>query len=410
MNKKFTTLAALLLCAVMMLSMLTACVQEQPKDNNDDEINTGDDANTNGEENTAEPFDLSDIDINAVNYYKPGTEQAGYIDKDGEKLVPEYLFKINGIPVTLEEFRYPYLNIKKMMDNGDDTLWTDAAAEESRLTDEDVAILANDALTYVKQTTAYQLMAVKYNLPLTEEEQTTIDQNVQSTIDTMNVEGSENAYEQALVESYYTDSLYRYTLSLYTIANKLFNHLYFDENAPLALTPEEMLQVLTENGYVRTQQILIKFPDEPTEGTDEEKAAAVEAGKVAAKAEAEAVLERVNNGEDFMALVEECNDDPGMSTYGEHGYYFTSGTMVQAYEDASFALAEGEVSGLVETPYGYHIIKRMPLEADYISENAYTYLGEYYSNDFSERLEATFDTMQIEYAPEYEYVSPLTVK
>lgn len=406
MNKKITALAAILLCAVMMLSVLTACVSEKPSD---------DDSNVNNEniennENTAEPFDLSDIDINQVTYFKPADEQAGYIDNNGEKLVPEYLMKINGIPITVEEFRYPYLNLKNMADEGDETRWTDEADEENRLTAEDAAGVAEDAVKYVKQTTAYQLMAAKYNLPLTEEEQSEIDASVQSTIDSMNAEGSEMTYEEALVDSYYTDALYRYTLTLYTTANKIFNHLYFDEGAPLAYNDEEMLKAVEDAGYIRTQQLLIAFPDEPTEGTDEEKAAAIEANKAAAKAEAEAVLERINNGEDFMALVEECNDDPGMSYYGEDGYYFTAGTMVQEYEDAAFALAEGEVSGLVESDYGYHIIKRMPLELDYIKENAYTYFGEEYSNDFSARLEATFDTMDVEFAPEYEFVSPLTVK
>lgn len=406
MNKKITALAAILLCAVMMLSVLTACVSEKPSD---------DDSNVNNEniennENTAEPFDLSDIDINQVTYFKPADEQAGYIDNNGEKLVPEYLMKINGIPITVEEFRYPYLNLKNMADEGDETRWTDEADEENRLTAADAAGVAEDAVKYVKQTTAYQLMAAKYNLPLTEEEQSEIDASVQSTIDSMNAEGSEMTYEEALVDSYYTDALYRYTLTLYTTANKIFNHLYFDEGAPLAYNDEEMLKAVEDAGYIRTQQLLIAFPDEPTEGTDEEKAAAIEANKAAAKAEAEAVLERINNGEDFMALVEECNDDPGMSYYGEDGYYFTAGTMVQEYEDAAFALAEGEVSGLVESDYGYHIIKRMPLELDYIKENAYTYFGEEYSNDFSARLEATFDTMDVEFAPEYEFVSPLTVK
>lgn len=406
MNKKITALAAILLCAVMMLSVLTACVSEKPNDD-DSNVNNEDIENN---ENTAEPFDLSDIDINQVTYFKPEGEQTGYIDNNGEKLVPEYLMKINGIPITVEEFRYPYLNIKNMADEGDETRWTDEADEENRLTAEDAAGVAEDALTYVKQTTVYQLMAAKYNLPLTEEEQSEIDSSVQSTIDSMNAEGSEMTYEEALVESYYTDALYRYTLTLYTTANKIFNYLYFDEGAPLAYNDEQMLKTVEDAGYIRTQQILIAYPDEPTEGTDEEKAAAIEANKAATKAEAEAVLERINNGEDFMALVEECNDDPGMSYYGEDGYYFTSGTMVQEYEDAAFALAEGEVSGLVESDYGYHIIKRMPLELDYIKENAYTYFGEEYSNDFSARLEATFDAMSVEFAPEYEYVSPLTVK
>lgn len=408
--KKFTASAALLLCAVILLCMFTACNnQTTPADNAEQNIDNVQKP-ANSDENTAEPLDLSGIDLSKVNYYVPAEQQTGYIDNNGEMLVPEYVLKINGIPVTIEEYRYPYLNIKASFDGGDDTLWTEEAPEESRLTQEDIDTLKDEALNYFKQTTAYQLMAVKYDLPLTEDEKAEIDSSVQQTIDSMNAEGSTYTYEQALNDSYFTDGLYRYTMSLYTIANKIFNYLYFNEGAPLAYTPDEMVKALADAGYIRTQQLLIKFPDAPTEGTDEEKAAAVEQGKADAKAKAEEVLAKIKNGEDFMEMVKEYNDDPGMDVYGEDGYYFTAGTMVKEYEDASFALEEGAVSDIVETSYGYHIIKRMPLEADYIAENAQTYMGEVYSSDFTDRLEATFDIMNVEYAPEYDLVSPLTVK
>ena len=114
-----------------------------------------------------EPFDFSDVDVSKVAFYTPEGEQTGYIDNNGEKVVPEYVLKINGIPVSLEEYRYPYLSIKTMKDNGDTALWTEEAAEESRLTEEDVAAMEKEALDYLKQTTLYQFMSVKYNLPLT---------------------------------------------------------------------------------------------------------------------------------------------------------------------------------------------------------------------------------------------------
>ena len=78
-------------------------------------------------------------------------------------------------------------------------------------------------------------------------------------------------------------------------------------------------------------------------------------------------LSVIKNGEDFMTVVAEYNEDPGMDVYGEDGYYFNSGVMVEEYEEASFALEEGGVSEIVETTYGYHIIKRLPLdlEADF---------------------------------------------
>ena len=68
----------------------------------------------------------------------------------------------------------------------------------------------------------------------------------------------------------------------------------------------------------------------------------------------DALLEKAQAGEDFNALMEEYNEDPGEP---EEGYYFPTGVMVQEFEDASFALQDGEISDILETSYGYHIIK-----------------------------------------------------
>jgi foldase protein PrsA len=68
------------------------------------------------------------------------------------------------------------------------------------------------------------------------------------------------------------------------------------------------------------------------------------------------VLAKAKAGEDFVALMEEYNEDPGATAAG---YTFGPGEMVQEFEKASFALDLGEISDIVQTDYGYHIIKRM---------------------------------------------------
>ncbi len=67
------------------------------------------------------------------------------------------------------------------------------------------------------------------------------------------------------------------------------------------------------------------------------------------------ICERAKNGEDFDALVAEYNEDPGAT---EEGYTFGPGEMVAEFETASFALGFDEISDVVKTSYGYHIIKR----------------------------------------------------
>ena len=79
-----------------------------------------------------------------------------------------------------------------------------------------------------------------------------------------------------------------------------------------------------------------------------------------AKKLADEVYKKVKKGSDFDKLIEEYGEDPGMTAYPE-GYIFTSGEMVAEFEKATLALEEGKISEIVETSYGYHIIKRLPL-------------------------------------------------
>jgi parvulin-like peptidyl-prolyl isomerase len=74
-------------------------------------------------------------------------------------------------------------------------------------------------------------------------------------------------------------------------------------------------------------------------------------------AEIEAILERINNGEDFAVLAMEYSEDEGSAANGGDLGSFSQGEMVAPFEEAAMALEIGEVSGIVETDYGYHIIK-----------------------------------------------------
>ncbi len=84
---------------------------------------------------------------------------------------------------------------------------------------------------------------------------------------------------------------------------------------------------------------------------------ASEEEKKEARKKAEDILKRIKAGEDFATLASEFSDDPGSKTKGGDLGYFQRGRMVKPFEDAAFALTPGSVSDIVETQFGFHIIK-----------------------------------------------------
>ena len=115
---------------------------------------------------------------------------------------------------------------------------------------------------------------------------------------------------------------------------------YYDENAKQFEKPE----------MCKASHILIKFDDsDPNADPNTVKATA--------KAKAEEVLKKVKDGGDFAALAKENSDCPSSQNGGDLGE-FGEGQMVPEFEKAAFALKDGEVSGIVETNFGYHIIKK----------------------------------------------------
>ncbi len=87
-------------------------------------------------------------------------------------------------------------------------------------------------------------------------------------------------------------------------------------------------------------------------------------GKDKAKAKAEELLKEVRaNPAAFADLARKNSDDPGSATKGGDLGFFGRGTMVKSFEEATQALKEGEISGVVESDFGFHIIKLTGIHA-----------------------------------------------
>ncbi|MEN8163770.1 MAG: peptidylprolyl isomerase [Acidobacteriota bacterium] len=129
----------------------------------------------------------------------------------------------------------------------------------------------------------------------------------------------------------------------------------------------QLLQQLGEGVEVSDEEIAAFYEENPTFFEAGEEVSArhilfkVEAGaddetKAAAKAKAEAARKRALEGEDFATLATELSEGPSGPKGGDLGF-FTRDRMVAPFADAAFAMMPGETSGVVETQFGYHVIR-----------------------------------------------------
>ena len=116
----------------------------------------------------------------------------------------------------------------------------------------------------------------------------------------------------------------------------------------------------------------------------------------------------INDGADFDELLEKHGEDPGMKAR-EGGYFFTYGTMVEPFEKASFALSEGQVSNIVESDFGYHIIKRLSFTPEelYASPDFETIVSHAGSEKFYDTLNEQAGLVEFEYTENFEGLSEL---
>lgn len=126
----------------------------------------------------------------------------------------------------------------------------------------------------------------------------------------------------------------------------------------VSVSDEELKRSFEE---VKARHILIR-PEEELKRAQEaaKKAGKPEAeldGDALAKKKAEELLARARKGEDFAALAKEYSDDKGSGEQGGDLGWFARGQMVPEFERAAFGLKPGEISGVVKSSFGYHIIK-----------------------------------------------------
>jgi len=161
-------------------------------------------------------------------------------------------------------------------------------------------------------------------------------------------------FEKDLTDKNITIAFFKNELKNQLLTNKVLTKL--SEN--ITVSDAEMQKYYQENKYtlfnvpeqIRVSHILISFNLSTVETvTDQVKTEAL--GKI------RDINQKLQDGQDFATLAAEYSEDTTSAANGGDIGYIGKGMTVTEFENAAFSLDVGEVSGIVETDYGYHIIK-----------------------------------------------------
>lgn len=347
MKKTLSGLLALLL-------LLTLCVGCGGGDGQTDSADEPSKAEDPADENTPVNSiftDLTDLDMNET-----------VLEVEGNAIPADlYLYwlmnKSYELEYQLNMYKLSYGLYGEMLDEDGHVKW-DQSLEGTPLTDIVRQNAENNALSYA----LLENVAKAHGIVLTEEDRAAVDAALAQQIEQS---GGEEAFDQSLYETGLSrDSHARMIASQY-----LYQHL-----AELANDPASDLYEAPSGDNAYVDHILLMTKDSNTnEPLSEEEIAAK-------KAQAEDLLSQLQASDDletlFTELADTYGEDPGRESGA--GYLIDPNTnFVQEFKDAAFALKPGEISGIVESDYGYHILLRKELTGEHLRSLAEDHLYEY---------------------------------
>ncbi len=213
-------------------------------------------------------------------------------------------------------------------------------------------------LSKMAQIKAINLLADEKGIVLNEEERKLVASAAEEYFSSLNdTEVEAMGVDKATIEQLYSE---------YAISQKLYQDIIKDINPEIS---DDEARTIT------VEHILIKTYNLDEYGNRER---FTEYAQSQAYDRAKEVLEKARNGEDFEKLADEYSDDNVIT------YSFGKGEMDAVFENAAFNLGEGEISDIVQTEYGYHIIKCIStFNRDVTDANKFKIVGERRDEAFS---------------------------
>ncbi|MBE7054189.1 MAG: hypothetical protein E7391_07950 [Ruminococcaceae bacterium] len=256
---------------------------------------------------------------------------------------------INGIEITDDVYAY-FMHVMEQ-----DVLQSSGATDYNAFWDtkdangkKGIDVLRESTREYIVSLCVLNAKAKDFGIALTEEEKAQIDTQIANERKAM----GEKTFKEQLKKFGATEDTLKRVNELELIADKVTQKLTETDDR-LQITDEEATAYITEKGYITAKHILFNTTNPETGEPLSDEA------KAELKVVVQETLDKINSGEqDYDAVMNELSEDPGLQSNPD-GYFFKKGEMVAPFEDAAYKLEVGQISEIVESDYGFHIIKRV---------------------------------------------------
>jgi len=305
------------------------------------------------DDTAAEESPIRTLDLDAIRSLHAPDEIVG--DVDGREVTwDEYYYWLAEMGSQAQNYIYTMAMYGQSLD------WDDKLSADSEQTFAEYTVeMAQDC---VRQLSTLEAVAKEYDVKLTAEDEAAIAEKLRSDIDASCGEGkSEEDFNAYLAENDLSREMYDRISRANYLFNGIFRTIYGENGADV--TEEDALAYLAENEYLSAAHILFRTVDDSYAPLDEATVAEKLKQAEAVSAELRAIEDKEARAARFAELKEQYCEDPGKVDYPD-GYVFVPGVMVEEFENAVKALADYEVSEPILSAHGYHVIMRLPLNAD----------------------------------------------
>ncbi len=272
------------------------------------------------------------------------TSQTVYILTEKEKNVSHGLVgKVNNTCITQEEYqKILAMYIKNYeLESG-----LDLSSKNTEKEKNDINLLKEKLLEQLIMDNLLYQDAIKNNIQIDEQKINTLFDNFITSAK------ANKEFNTFLKDNRIDDTFIKNQIRKETIVNQYKDN--YIKKLDLSDKNLELYYKENINNYkrelVNASHILIKTVDDNFNPLSEETIKE-------ARSKTENILTKVKSGEDFAKAAKEYSEDPGSALSGGNLGYFSKGLMVPEFEKAAFSLKNGEISDIVQTKFGYHIIK-----------------------------------------------------